>query len=119
MIELALLEDLDGVGDVTSSAVFSDETDEFYLISKSEGVLCGRRLFEKVMAKVDPSVSVKFHFSDGDALKKGDCVADVSREGSFDSSRRTHRNQFFKSSFRRCNKDGSAGEGCRRKSADS
>ena len=40
--------------------------------------LCGRRLFEKVMAKVDPSVNVSFHFSDGDALKKGDCVADVS-----------------------------------------
>ena len=78
LIEMALLEDLDGVGDVTSSAVFSDETDEFYLISKSEGVLCGRRLFEKVMAKVDPSVNVSFHFSDGDALKKGDCVADVS-----------------------------------------
>ena len=77
LIEMALLEDLDGVGDVTSSAVFSDETDEFYLISKSEGVLCGRRLFEKVMAKVDPSVNVSFHFSDGDALKKGDCVADI------------------------------------------
>ena len=44
LIEMALLEDLDGVGDVTSSAVFSDEIDEFYLISKSEGVLCGRRL---------------------------------------------------------------------------
>lgn len=78
LIEMALLEDLDGVGDVTSSAIFEDESDEFHLIAKDEGVLCGRRLFEKVMAKVDPSVQVHFYFSDGEAIAKGECIADVS-----------------------------------------
>ena len=78
LIEMALMEDLNGTGDVTSLAIFDDETDEFHLMSKDEGVLCGRRLFEKVMAKVDPSIQVHFYFSDGDKIAKGDCVADVS-----------------------------------------
>ena len=78
LIEMALLEDLDGTGDVTSQAIFDSEIDEFHLVSKDEGVLCGRRLFEKVMAKVDPSIEVRFRFSDGDRIAKGDCIADVS-----------------------------------------
>lgn len=78
LIEMALMEDLNGTGDVTSLAIFDGETDEFHLMSKDEGVLCGRRLFEKVMAKVDPSIQVHFYFSDGDKIAKGDCVADVS-----------------------------------------
>lgn len=80
LIELALLEDLGGRGDVTSLAIFDKETDCFSLVAKSQGVLCGRRLFEKVMAKVDPQVKVEFFFQDGEALQKGDLVATV--EGS-------------------------------------
>ncbi len=75
LIELALAEDLAQIGDVTSQAIFSDETDTFYLYAKDTGILCGRQIWLDVFNAVDPSVEVDFPVQDGEAIAYGDLVA--------------------------------------------
>ncbi len=77
LIDMALDEDLRDSGDVTSGAIFGDETGVFMLFSKDTGILCGAEIFERVMTRVDPGTVIKWNFSDGDAIKKGDMVAEV------------------------------------------
>lgn len=77
LIEFALDEDLAHEGDVTSKAIFSDEVQKFQLISKDEGVFCGKEVIEKVLYRIDPSVKVEIFFEDGDSLKKGEIVAQL------------------------------------------
>jgi nicotinate-nucleotide pyrophosphorylase (carboxylating) len=78
LIDMALDEDLRDSGDVTSGAIFGDETSVFMLFSKDTGILCGTEIFERVMARVDPGIIIKWKFSDGDAIKEGNVVAEVS-----------------------------------------
>lgn len=47
LINLGFKEDLSSSGDITSLAIFNDEKDSFYLICKSDGVLCGIDIFKK------------------------------------------------------------------------
>jgi nicotinate-nucleotide pyrophosphorylase len=44
---MALDEDLRDIGDVTSEAIFGDETNIFRLFSKDTGILCGSEVFER------------------------------------------------------------------------
>jgi nicotinate-nucleotide pyrophosphorylase (carboxylating) len=78
LIELALEEDLQDAGDITSESIFSDEQHTFLLISKDTGILCGIGIFEKVMKKTDRLTSVIMKFSDGNRIGKGDLIAEVS-----------------------------------------
>lgn len=75
LIKMALAEDLSHIGDVTSQAIFSDEEDTFCLYAKDKGVLCGTAIWKEVFAYVDPSVSIRFDFSDGERISPGDCIA--------------------------------------------
>jgi nicotinate-nucleotide pyrophosphorylase (carboxylating) len=78
LIDMALMEDLQEAGDVTSESIFSNETHIFKLVAKDEGIICGLEIFKLVMARTDTGISVTSHFSDGDAIVKGDLVAEVS-----------------------------------------
>lgn len=95
LLELALREDLGGYnyrgnegskdnagsgrfkGDVTSAAIFGDETTVATLFSKDEGIIAGLPFFEKVMRRVDPETDCRFFFSDGALLRPKDVVAKV------------------------------------------
>jgi nicotinate-nucleotide pyrophosphorylase (carboxylating) len=77
LIDLALAEDLGAGGDVTSQAVFVDETVDAVLVSKDTGVLAGIEVFRRVFEKVDSNIMIEFLRSDGDALASGDTVAHV------------------------------------------
>lgn len=77
LIKMALTEDLQEVGDVTSQAIFSSESDEYSLVSKDNGVLCGLELFREVFRHVDEECLVEFYFKDGERLEKGDLVGTV------------------------------------------
>ena len=77
LIRCALAEDLAVDGDVTSSALFSDETTNAYLESKDTGVLAGREVFEAVFGEVDRATRVEFRSKDGDRLSPGDVVAEI------------------------------------------
>ena len=77
LVALALEEDLGDRGDVTSSALFSDEKSQAVLLSKDSGILAGAEVFRYVFHQVDKETTVEFAFSDGDGLSPGDCVAQI------------------------------------------
>jgi nicotinate-nucleotide pyrophosphorylase (carboxylating) len=78
LIDMALEEDLQDSGDVTSDSIFSGQEHEFRLISKDNGILCGTGVFSRVMKRIDEDVNVSFRFSDGDTVVKGDLIAKIS-----------------------------------------
>ena len=78
LLEMALAEDLNERGDVTSLAIFSeDDTCRAVLTSKDSGVLCGAERFREVFRKVDPSVEVRLLAGDGTGLVPGREVARI------------------------------------------
>lgn len=78
LIEMALKEDLLDTGDVTSEAIFTDETYSYKLVAKESGILCGIDIFSEVMQRIDNRVQVRKQFKDRDRITKGDIIADVS-----------------------------------------
>ena len=74
----ALKEDI-GFGDITTENLAS-ETDylEGFLNTRTEGVLCGVDVFKCVYEMLSKDIKIKFYFKDGDKIKKGDKLADIS-----------------------------------------
>ncbi|MBF0377945.1 MAG: carboxylating nicotinate-nucleotide diphosphorylase [Desulfamplus sp.] len=84
LLEMAFLEDLGDIGDITSDAIFTDnKLDNYYLVAKQDGVLCGADIFACAFHYIDKECNVNFYVSDGDNLKIGQKVAKV--EGSINS----------------------------------
>ena len=77
LLELAIREDLSDLGDVTSRAIFTEETCRAGLYSKDTGVLAGAEYYTRVFRRLDPDTGVTFNFRDGDSLSPGDLVAEV------------------------------------------
>ncbi len=78
LIEMALNEDLLDIGDITSEAIFSNESYSYKLMAKESGILCGIDIFITVMKYVDNTLIVKNHFKDRDVINRGNIIADVS-----------------------------------------
>ena len=81
-VKNALAEDI-GYGDISTDSVCFALDDnakfEVFLTTRTDGVFCGRDVFEtvfRVLAK--DKVKVEFYFSDGDEIKKGDKIAKIS-----------------------------------------
>ena len=51
--------------------------------TRVDGILCGIHVFEKVFKILSPEIVVKCYFKDGDAIKKGDKIADISGPAKF------------------------------------
>ena len=47
------------------------------LNSRVDGIFCGKEVFETVFKILSSKVNIKFYFNDGDAIKKGDKIADI------------------------------------------
>ena len=77
-IKAALNEDI-GFGDITTENL-AEETDMLKgsLDTRSEGILCGCEVFKTVYKILSPDIEIKFYFKDGDVIKKGDKIADIS-----------------------------------------
>ena len=82
LIGAALDEDLLTIGDITSQAIFTGvhgvRSSKMALISKDEGVLAGAEVFEAVFRRIDQATKVEFVIRDGDYLRPGTLVAQVS-----------------------------------------
>ncbi|MBN2442076.1 MAG: carboxylating nicotinate-nucleotide diphosphorylase [Spirochaetales bacterium] len=78
LIKQALDEDLSTQGDVTSQAIFSEESGKAILLSKDTGILAGAEVFTAVFRVIDPETSVSFSYDDGAALVPGNQVAALS-----------------------------------------
>ncbi len=77
-VKMALTEDI-GYGDITTENL-ADENDflKGELNTRSEGILCGCDVFKTVYETLSDKVEIKFYFKDGDKIKKGDKIADIS-----------------------------------------
>ncbi len=77
-IQLALREDLNVAGDITSLAIFAaDHHSTARIVAKQQGILCGAPLIEAVFAEHDPSVTINLLAADGDSLQVEQVVATV------------------------------------------
>lgn len=76
-VKKALQEDI-GFGDITTDYL-TNEDDTMYctLNTRVDGIFCGKTVFETVFKILSPKVDIKFYFNDGDVIKKGDKIAEI------------------------------------------
>lgn len=78
LIKLGFKEDLYCNRDITTDAIFNkEETSTFVLISKDNGVFCGKEIFENTFFYLDKNIQIKFNLKDGDQIKKDNIVAEI------------------------------------------
>jgi len=78
LIDLAIQEDV-GEGDhSTLASVPADAQKEAILVMKTDGVIAGVELADWIFHRIDPRLQVKAHAQDGDYVKRGDVVMQVS-----------------------------------------
>lgn len=76
---LAALEEDIGFGDITTDNLATeDDVLTAKLNTRTDGVLCGVKVFERVFKLLSNNVDIKFYFKDGDIIKKGDTIAILS-----------------------------------------
>ena len=77
-VKRALEEDI-GFGDITTEYLTNEEDlMNCELNSRVDGILCGINVFETVFKILSSKVQIKFYKKDGDEIKKGDRIADIS-----------------------------------------
>ena len=78
LIKKAVLEDINYL-DISSDYLFDQEQrDRAKLLAKDDGTLCGLPVFLRVFELLDPSFSAVYFKKDGDAIKKGEIIAELS-----------------------------------------
>lgn len=76
IIKTALAEDINYLDSTTDLLIGENDTSDAYFVSKADGVLAGLDVALRVFLLLDPEVKITRHFRDGDAVKKGDVIAD-------------------------------------------
>lgn len=79
LVKIALKEDLNNIGDITTDAIFkkNNKKENFILIAKDNGILCGKDIFTSVFKILDKKCIVQFYYNDSNKIKKGNIVAIV------------------------------------------
>ena len=79
LIDLALTEDLKGVGDTTSLSVIPKDLDAVAILKVKEPcIVSGLEVAKKVFMKVDPNLNFEAKVSDGDTLETYTVIAEIS-----------------------------------------
>lgn len=77
LILMALQEDISSE-DVTTNAVMREtKLGKADLICKQDGIIAGLSVFQRVFELLDEKIMVKQYYKDGDEVKKGDLLAEV------------------------------------------
>ncbi len=77
LIEMALREDITSE-DVSTNAVMPEyRKGNVQLLCKQDGVICGLDVFARTFELLDPATETKFFVRDGDEVKKGELLAEV------------------------------------------
>jgi len=75
---LSALEEDIGFGDITTDNLATEkDVLEAKLNTRSEGIVCGLKVFERVFKNLSDDVEIKFYFKDGDKIKAGDTIAEL------------------------------------------
>lgn len=77
MIKTALAEDINYIDVTTDLLIGEDKTDTARYVAKASGVLCGIDIALRVFELLDPSASFKVFIHDGEQVKKGDIIAEI------------------------------------------
>src|SRR5579871_3076307 len=78
LVKMALEEDLDDRGDVTSNATIpADQQLRGRIVAKKSGVIAGLIMVEEVYRQIDAQVVVTPHVQDGDSVSEGTVVAEI------------------------------------------
>ncbi len=78
LIEISFAEDI-GAGDHTSLATINEaETGKSIIVAKDDGIIAGLPLMEYIFKKVDKNLNVVLLKKDGNTIKYGDIVLEVS-----------------------------------------
>jgi len=72
----ALAEDVGG-GDLTAALVPTDKEVRAHVLCREDAVLCGSAWFDEVFLQLDGSITVDWHFSDGDAVAASSILCHV------------------------------------------
>ena len=76
-VRAALAEDV-GSGDITAALIPAAETARARVITRENGVLCGRAWVDLVFTELDPAIVLDWQAADGDAIRAGDSLFTVS-----------------------------------------
>lgn len=78
IIVLALKEDMH-YGDITTDILMDDmKQSRAQLVAKEKGVVAGCGIFERVFLLLNQDIAISFYKHDGDHVKKGDVLAEIS-----------------------------------------
>ena len=77
IIKTALLEDINYVDVTTDYLVDEESVSTAKYVSKDEGVLCGIDVALRVFDLLDNNVTTKVYIHDGEKVKKGDIIAEI------------------------------------------
>ncbi len=78
LIEAALREDI-GDGDITTSSIIRTSLKaDAHLIAKERLILAGSDVFRQVYKKLDPEINFIEHFKDGNEIKQGSVLGELS-----------------------------------------
>lgn len=77
LIKMALREDISNE-DVSTASVMPEYTlGSVQLICKQDGIICGLYVFERTFKILDENTQVTFYAKDGDEVKKGQLIAEI------------------------------------------
>lgn len=75
-VRLALAEDI-GSGDITAALVPASQQAQASVITREAAVLCGQAWFNEAFRQVDATVTLDWHFRDGDAVATNDRLLSI------------------------------------------
>jgi len=76
-VGFALEEDL-GSGDITAELIPADTQAKASVITRENGVFCGREWFAECFRQIDAQVQLNWHFEDGAEVQPNDTLVDIS-----------------------------------------
>lgn len=77
IIKAALLEDINYIDVTTDYLVDGNKVSTAKYVAKDDGVLCGIDVAMRVFRLLDDDATFKIHIKDGEAVKKGDIIAEI------------------------------------------
>ena len=78
IIKTAINEDINYIDSTTDLLIDPEDRSEAYFVAKATGVIAGLDVALRVFELLDDTVKIARHFRDGDAVNKGDIIAEFS-----------------------------------------
>lgn len=78
LIRQAIREDINYIDTSADYLIPPEQTGKARFLAKADGVLCGLPVALRVFELLDPAFRAQCFYADGDALKKGDIIAEIS-----------------------------------------